>query len=229
LPEISGNRRRKFIFVDRMKRIPRTSDQKKEYPQRYGDQAADDGAVAHVTNVISTCNPSWFGYIMTLAFVIMMMSVYAQPVSCLDSYDKLKLFRKSVVSTELRPTMDISDSMYLVVNRHADVRYDYGIKGIEVLLVNPTEEEIVFPSSGILPLFCQAKNSNGEWIDLERLPADWNCYGNTTLLPSRAVLHMIMPCYAGPLETMLRFRMEVGKSAVYSLPFPGNINAEQLK
>jgi hypothetical protein len=152
---------------------------------------------------------------------------------CLDSSDKFELFNRHIKYTtpeQVKPSDKfLADTIYLKVELTKNVKYDYLIKGIEVLIINTTDNELTFTDDGVLELFCQAKNAKGDWVDIEGRKMPWNCWATTLTLDKQSYYRAIVPCYKGTIETEMRYRFTINGKVFYSDVFAGTINAGQIK
>jgi hypothetical protein len=171
--------------------------------------------------------------IVFLAFVTSVSLGQSGNVECIDSPDKFELFNRHIkysTPEQIKPTDNfLTDTIYLKVDLTKDVNYDYLIKGVQVLIINATENELTFSDDGVLELFCQVKNEKGDWEDIEWRKMPWNCYGKTLTLEKQSFYRSIVPCYKGTIETEMRYRFTVSKNVFYSDIFLGSINEGQLR
>jgi hypothetical protein len=171
--------------------------------------------------------------IIVLTFVTSVSLGQSEKVDCLDSPDKLVLFNRHIkysTSEQIKPTDNfLADTIYLKVDLEKSVKYDHLIKGIQILIINTTDNELTFSDEGILELFCQAKNTNGEWVDIEGRKMPWNCYGKTLTLNKQTYYKAIVPCYKGTIKTDMRYRFAVNDKIFYSDVFVGTVNEGQIK
>ncbi len=122
----------------------------------------------------------------------------------------------------------LRDTVYLWVDKSKEVRYDYLIKGIQIYVINTSPKEIYFGDDGVIELYCQAKNENGNWLDIENRKTTWNCYGKTLALPSNTFYQAVAPCYQGNITSIMRYKFIAGNREFYSNEFIGEINPGQL-
>lgn len=154
-------------------------------------------------------------------------------VECLDETGKFELFNRQIKykATPI-PITDsdgfISDTIYLKVDLSLEVKYDYLIKGIRILVINNTGNDLIFSDDGVITLFCQIKNEKGNWVDLEWRREPWNCYGATMTLGKKSYFEAVAPCYKGTKEGTLRYRFVVRNKIYYSNEFLGQVNPWQL-
>jgi hypothetical protein len=151
--------------------------------------------------------------------------------------EKEKLFRKSVLT--------------VVVSPDENLPFFDQAQGMLVEVANTTSDTIVFNAQdNRLYMKTQAKDSNGNWRDIEYLPSSWcgNSYHYVTLPPDR-YWTFVAPVYEGEFATSLRIvlsyidpedkvdpSMKKGDRAyrgrreltVYSNEFPSSINPAQF-
>lgn len=169
----------------------------------------------------------------TLTFLTLTSFGQSNQVECIDSPDKFTLFNRHIkysTPEPIQPTDNfLSDTVYLKVELDKDVKYDYLIKGIQLLIINNSDSELTFSDDGILELFCQAKNIKGEWIDIEGRQTPWNCWGKSMTLDTQSYYKAVVPCYKGTVEATMRYRFVVRDKVFYSDEFIGTINEGQIK
>lgn len=168
-----------------------------------------------------------------LTFVTSVSLGQSDKAECLDSPDKFELFNRHIkysTPEQIKPTDNfIADTIYLKVDLDKNVKYDYLIKGIQVLIINTTDRELTFSDDGVLELFCQAKNNKGDWVDIEGRKMPWNCWGKTLTLNKQSYYKAVVPCYSGTIQTEMRYRFTVSGQEYYSDKFLGTINEGQIK
>ena len=168
-----------------------------------------------------------------LTFVTSLSLGQSEKVECLDSPDKLELFNRQIKYSkpeQIKSTDNfLKDTIYLQVDLTKRVKYDYLIRGIQILIVNTTDSELTFSDDGVLELLCQAKNSKGEWVDIEGRKMPWNCSGKTMTLSKQSYYKAVVPCYKGTVQAEMRYRFAVSDKVFYSGIFWGTINEGQLK
>jgi hypothetical protein len=168
-----------------------------------------------------------------LTFVTSVSLGQSEKVECLDSPDKFELFNRHIkysTPEQVKPTDNfLADTIYLQVDLTKSVKYDYLIKGIQVLIINTTDKELTFSDDGVLELFCQAKNNNGDWVDIEGRKMPWNCWGKTLTLDKQSYYKAVVPCYNGGIQTEMRYRFTVSGKEYFSDKFVGTINEGQIK
>lgn len=113
--------------------------------------------------------------------------------------------------------------------------FDGKYKGLKLLLVNATNEQVAFPASDSrLYIVQEALDRDGKWKPVEYLPSSWcgNSYHNV-FLGAQEYWEFAAARYTGKFKTRLRFRLDGQKSktekmAIYSNEFGGSVNAKQF-
>jgi hypothetical protein len=113
--------------------------------------------------------------------------------------------------------------------------FDNKYKGMSVLLINPTNQQVAFfAEDSRLSIIQEALDANGKWKSIEYLPHSWcgNSY-HKVFLGAREYWEFAAPVYTGKLKTKLRFRLQQtgadGKvTTLYSNEFAGSVNTKQF-
>lgn len=108
-------------------------------------------------------------------------------------------------------------------------------KGIKVLLVNATNNQVGFPASDSrLSILQEALDRDGKWKPIEYLPSSWcgNSY-HTVFLDANEYWEFAAARVTGEFKTKLRFRLDMRKSKtpqapIYSNEFDGSVNTKQF-
>ncbi|HEY9045949.1 MAG TPA: WG repeat-containing protein [Ohtaekwangia sp.] len=112
--------------------------------------------------------------------------------------------------------------------------------GIAVYIVNATKKSVLFDAQDSrLYMLVQARDTNGEWRDIEYLPSSWcgNSY-HTLTLDAHNYWEFTTPVYEGDIKTRLRIaltyidrpkkRGEQNTVTIYSNEYEGSINPGQF-
>jgi hypothetical protein len=126
------------------------------------------------------------------------------------------------------------NSLSLIALPEEQTVFGREFRGMKVLLVNTTTDQVEFSASDSrLYIIQEAVDSNGKWRPVEYLPSSWcgNSYHSVFLGPNEywefaaARLH-------GKQKTRLRFRLQVSEGEktrfVYSNEFEGAVNENQF-
>jgi hypothetical protein len=103
-----------------------------------------------------------------------------------------------------------TNSFSIIIKQDEKKIIDNKYNGIKVYLINTTSNDIIFEAQNRrLNMVVQAKDTKGEWRDIEYLPNSWcgNSYHYLTL-ESNKYWHFTTPVYEGILKTKLRIRLE---------------------
>jgi len=108
-------------------------------------------------------------------------------------------------------------------------------RGMKVLLINATNEQVGFPASDSrLYIVQEAVDRDDGWKPVEYLPSSWcgNSY-HTVFLGPNEYWEFAAARYTGKFKTRLRFRLDWMKSrtekvTIYSNEFDGGVNAKQF-
>ena len=134
------------------------------------------------------------------------------------------------------PTMRVPQSVIsLVALPDAETIFDENYKGIKLLLVNTTNEQVAFSAADSrLYIVQEALDRNAEWKTIELMPYSscGNSYHNV-FLGANEYWEFAARRYTGDFKTMLRFRLAKQKSKteqppIYSNEFEGSVNQKQL-
>ena len=104
------------------------------------------------------------------------------------------------------------------------VKNDTVASSYPVLITNNSNDTILFDYK--LPIFLEAKNSEGIWKRIEKEHLAWLCTGNPNLLifPPNEIIITSTIIYDGTFETELRLKL----GNIYSNVFKGRINEGQF-
>ncbi|MGH1387164.1 WG repeat-containing protein [Kordia sp.] len=110
-------------------------------------------------------------------------------------------------------------------------------KGHKLYVYNTTKDSIFFDAQDSrLYMNVQAKDSNGDWKDIEYLPSSWcgNSYHNL-FLAKNSFWEFTIPKYEGAFQTKLRVKLlyktnhkDKDSKIVYSDEFDGSVNPAQF-
>jgi len=153
---------------------------------------------------------------------------------CLDMDSKFSLFIPQFKNTDKAKAISdldkcLRDSIYIKINFDRNVRYDYGIKGIAIELINTTDKDFVI-NSAFNDFFCQIKSKSG-WLTIEKnqkagLQDDVPL---GLVIPANSYATAILPCYKGTETVTMRYRFVIGDRVMYSEEFTGTINPKILE
>ncbi len=106
-------------------------------------------------------------------------------------------------------------------------------RGMKLLLINATNEQVAFSASdSLLYIVQEALNQNGEWKTIELMP--FSSCGNSNhnvFLGVNEYWEFAAVRYTGNFKTRLRFRLiksRAEQSPIYSNEFEGNVNQKQF-
>lgn len=121
--------------------------------------------------------------------------------------------------------------VYLFVDSNANAVFAEKYKGIELRLVNGTQDIAEFRASDSrLSIVQEARDEQGNWREIEYLPRSWcgNSYHRVLLAPGECWV-FAAPRYEGQIKTRLRFKLMMqNNESIYSAEFHGSINPEQF-
>jgi len=123
------------------------------------------------------------------------------------------------------------EEVYLLARADNATAFEHS-KGMELRLINGTENQQSFPSSDHrLFIVQEAIDETGEWKPVEYFPTSWcgNSYHHVFLDPGE---HWLFPTpkYEGTFSTTLRFSMSIdGNKVLHSNEFKGSVNPVQFK
>lgn len=110
-------------------------------------------------------------------------------------------------------------------------------KGYNLYIYNTSKDSIFFDAQDSrLYMNLQAKDTNGEWKDIEYLPSSWcgNSYHNL-FLAKNSFWEFTIPKYEGALKTKLRAKLlyktnhkDKESKVIYSNEFDGSVNPAQF-
>ena len=129
------------------------------------------------------------------------------------------------------------NSFGISVDTESIVPHSKEYKGHKLYVYNTTKDSIFFSAQDSrLYMNVQAKDSNGEWKDIEYLPSSWcgNSY-HSLFLAKNSFWEFTMPKYEGALPTKLRVKLlyktnhkDEDSKTVYSEEFDGSVNPAQF-
>lgn len=100
-----------------------------------------------------------------------------------------------------------------------------------VHLINLTDSSIHYTSQdGNIPMIREAMDENGKWKPIEYWT--WSWCGNSYYFLELKSRHEIITStfhYGGKFKTKIRFKINIGKSIIYTNEFEGRINPKQFK
>jgi hypothetical protein len=102
--------------------------------------------------------------------------------------------------------------------------------GYKIYLVNGTDDTLNIPAQdGRIKLIQQAINKDNEWKDTENFINSFcgNSYNNLQLLPNYYQIYAA-PVSKGDFKTVLRYRLELSDTTIYSEGYLGSINNQQF-
>lgn len=136
----------------------------------------------------------------------------------------------------IEPAMNVRrGEISLVAEPGEEVAFGEKYRGMKVLLVNATQEEVAFSASDSrLYIVQEALDRDGKWKPIEYLPASWcgNSY-HRVFLGANQYWEFAAARYTGRFKTKLRFRLDERKSetetmTIYSNEFEGGVNPKQF-
>jgi hypothetical protein len=102
--------------------------------------------------------------------------------------------------------------------------------GHKLYLINATKDTVNIPvQDGRIKIVQQAKNKSGEWQDIDNFINSFcgNSYYTVELAPNEFQI-FATPIFKGQFRTQLRFKLELGKSKIYSNIYTGHIEYGQF-
>jgi len=125
--------------------------------------------------------------------------------------------------------------IFLVALPDEETVFNKKYKGMKLLLINATKEQVAFSASdSLLYIVQEALDQNSEWKTIELTPRS-SC-GNSrhnVFLGANEYWEFAAARYTGDFKTKLRFRLDMQKfkskqSPIYSNEFEGSINRKQF-
>ena len=154
-----------------------------------------------------------------------------QDKTALGGFSSSQNFPKAV-----DPNMNVPQSVIsLIALPNEEIVSAEKHKGMKLILVNTTNEQVAFSASdSLLYIVQEALSQNGEWKMIERMPSS-NC-GNSkhnVFLGANEYWVFAAAQYTGDFMTRLRFRLVQQKSTteqppIYSNEFEGSVNQKQF-
>ncbi|HYG80453.1 MAG TPA: hypothetical protein VD861_08705 [Pyrinomonadaceae bacterium] len=136
----------------------------------------------------------------------------------------------------VEPGMSVSPGVIsLIAKPDEEVAFGGKYRGMKVLLVNATQEDVAFAASDSrLYIVQEALDRDGKWKPVEYLPSSWcgNSY-HSVFLGANQYWEFAAARYTGRFKTRLRFRLDEQKSetetvTIYSNEFEGGVNPKQF-
>ncbi len=126
------------------------------------------------------------------------------------------------------------NTIQIVINTSETIPFQEKYKGYAVYLANTTHKEIEFNAQdSMLYIIIQAKDSKGNWKDIEYIPSSWcgNSYHKVTL-ESNEYWKFTMPKYEGSISTKIRAKLYINRGKdekiIYSNEIEGSVNPGQF-
>jgi len=132
------------------------------------------------------------------------------------NYNKFSLINKDKIELEFKENDTIIG--------FDDIDLDY-YKSFPIFIKNISKDTMSLGTEGYFPVILEAKNREGKWFEINKLPRICGSFSNVVCLPPNEIIITSMFHYTGNYKTKFRLKF----SDFVSREFDGSINEEQLR